>query len=165
MRSRTRRDGEQGINSQQLYEPWGTADRRFCSGDFISRNLGAHSSPQQCAEAQRVPNTINCQEHRGLWIQCADPRRQELTILAGHGRCEGAKSLGMTHVPVVFLGHLTEVQAQAYMLADNKLTDRSSWDDAKLAVQLRELSNLALDFDIETTGFEAPEIDFRIQSL
>jgi DNA modification methylase len=51
------------------------------------------------------------------------------------------------------------------MLADNKLTDRSSWDDAKLAVHLKELSDLVLEFDIEATGFEPPEIDFRIQSL
>ncbi len=51
------------------------------------------------------------------------------------------------------------------MLADNKLTDRSSWDDAALAVHLKELSELVLDFDIEDIGFELPEIDFRIQSL
>ena len=51
------------------------------------------------------------------------------------------------------------------MLADNKLTDRSSWDDSTLAVHLKELSELVLDFDIESTGFEAPEIDVRIQSL
>jgi hypothetical protein len=51
------------------------------------------------------------------------------------------------------------------MLADNKLTDRSSWDDAALAARLKELSELALDFDIEAIGFELPEIDFRIQSL
>jgi hypothetical protein len=66
---------------------------------------------------------------------------------------------------VVFVDHLSETQAKAYMLADNKLTDRSSFDEPKLAVQLKELSELALDFDIEATGFEAPEIDFRIQSL
>jgi hypothetical protein len=51
------------------------------------------------------------------------------------------------------------------MLADNKLTDRSSWDAAALALHLRELSELALDFDIEAIGFGLPEIDFRIQSL
>ena len=51
------------------------------------------------------------------------------------------------------------------MLADNKLTDRSSWDDAALAVHLKELSELVLDFEIEDIGFELPEIDFRIQSL
>ena len=86
-------------------------------------------------------------------------------ILAGHGRWEASKLVGLSHVPVIFLDHLTEAQAKAYMLADNKLTDRSTWDDVKVATQLRELSELALEFDIEATGFEAPEIDLRIQSL
>jgi DNA modification methylase len=86
-------------------------------------------------------------------------------VLAGHGRLEAARLLGMKEVPVVHLHHLTETQARAYMLADNKLTDRSTWDDETLAVQLKELSELIPDFDIEATGFEAPEIDFRIQSL
>jgi DNA modification methylase len=86
-------------------------------------------------------------------------------IVAGHGRFEAAKLLGLAQVPAIFLDHLTETQARAYMLADNKLTDRSSWDDAKLAVHLKELSELVLDFDIEATGFELPELDFRIQSL
>jgi DNA modification methylase len=86
-------------------------------------------------------------------------------IIAGHGRYEAAKLLGLTQVPVIFLDHLTETQAKAYMLADNKLTDRSTWDDTKVAVQLKELSELVLDFDIEAIGFELPEIDFRIQSL
>ena len=86
-------------------------------------------------------------------------------IVAGHGRYEAAKLNQCAEVPVVWLEHLTETQARAYMLADNKLTDRSSWDDAALAVHLKELSELVLDFDIEAVGFELPEIDFRIQSL
>ena len=86
-------------------------------------------------------------------------------IVAGHGRYEAAKLLGLTQVPVIFLDHLTETQAKAYLLADNQLTDRSSWDDVKVAVQLKELSELVLDFDIEAIGFELPEIDLRIQSL
>jgi DNA modification methylase len=91
-----------------------------------------------------------------------DKNRQ---IVAGHGRYEAAKSLGLSQVPVIFLDHLTETQAKAYMLADNKLADRSTFDDAKVAVQLKELSELVLDFDIEAVGFELPELDFRIQSL
>jgi DNA modification methylase len=86
-------------------------------------------------------------------------------LVAGHARFKAAEFLGLKQVPVIFLDHLTETQARAYMLADNKLTDRSTWDEPKLAVQLKELSDLALEFDIEATGFEAPEIDFRIQSL
>ena len=90
---------------------------------------------------------------------------RDYVIVAGVGRFEAAKLLGLKEVPVVFLDHLDEVQAKAYMLADNKLTDRSSWDDSKVATILKELSELAIDFDIEDTGFEPAEIDLRIQSL
>lgn len=86
-------------------------------------------------------------------------------IVAGHGRHEAAKLLGLAQVPVVFLDHLTETQARAYRIADNALSDRSTFDDTKVAIQLKELSEMALDFDIEAIGFEAPELDFRIQSL
>src|SRR5208282_6927418 len=90
---------------------------------------------------------------------------KNLQVIAGHGRLEAAKLLGLTSVPVISLDHLTEAEALAYRLADNKLADRSTWDDAKVAAQLKKLTQLALDFDIEATGFELPEIDFRIQSL
>jgi DNA modification methylase len=87
------------------------------------------------------------------------------TILAGHARFLAATELGLAEVPVVFLHHLTEERAKAYMLADNQLTDLSSWDDEKLALQLKSMTEMVLDFDIEDTGFDAPDIDFRIQSL
>jgi DNA modification methylase len=86
-------------------------------------------------------------------------------IVAGHGRYDAAQLLRLAEAPVIRLEHLSERQAKAYMLADNKLTDRSSWDDRKVAIVLRELSDIALDFEIEATGFEPPEIDLMIQSL
>jgi hypothetical protein len=86
-------------------------------------------------------------------------------IVAGHARWEAARHLGLALVPVIRLKHLSKAQARAYMLADNKLTDRSGWDNGKLAVHLKELSDLAIDFDIEAIGFELPELDYRIQSL
>jgi DNA modification methylase len=86
-------------------------------------------------------------------------------VVVGHARLEAAELLGLAEVPVIRLEHLSEQQAKAYMLADNKLTDRSSWDDRKVAVVLKELSDIAFDFEIEATGFETPEIDLRIQSL
>jgi DNA modification methylase len=86
-------------------------------------------------------------------------------ILAGQACIEAAQILGMTHVPAISLHHLTETQAIAFMLAHNKLAEDASWDDNKLAIQLKELSDLTLSFAIEATGFEPPEIDFRIQSL
>ena len=86
-------------------------------------------------------------------------------VVAGHGRLEAAKRLNLAEAPVIRLEHLSEQQAKAYMLADNKLTDRSSWDERKVAIVLKELSDIVLDFEIEATGFEPPEIDLRIQSL
>jgi hypothetical protein len=91
-----------------------------------------------------------------------DKRNQ---IVAGHGRYEAAQFLGLEKIPIISLDHLSETQARAYLLADNKLAERSSWDDASLALQLKELSELALDFDLEAIGFELPEVDLRIQSL
>jgi hypothetical protein len=86
-------------------------------------------------------------------------------IIAGRGRWDAANLLGLRQVPVIRLEHLTEIEARAYALADNQLGDRSAWDDTKLAIELKELSDLMLDFDIEAIGFEPPEIDLRIQSL
>jgi len=90
---------------------------------------------------------------------------QENRVRAGHARLEAAKRLGLDLVPVIQVTHLSPEKLKAFMLADNKLGDRSGWDDKKLALQLKELSELTLDFEIEATGFEPPEIDLRIQSL
>lgn len=85
-------------------------------------------------------------------------------VIAGHGRLAAAKLLKLTEVPIVRLEHLSEAQVQAYRLADNKLAERSTWDDRKVAVILKELAT-TLEFNVEATGFEQPEIDLRIQSL
>ncbi len=92
-------------------------------------------------------------------------KRKVRYLVAGDGRLEAAKLLGLAEAPVIRLDHLTPQQAKAYMLADNKLTDRSNLDDRQVAIVLKELSDIALDFEIEATGFEPPEIDLRIQSL
>ena len=86
-------------------------------------------------------------------------------IIAGHGRHDAGRLLGMSEVPTLGLDHLTPEQARAFMIADNRLTEVSTWDDRLLAEQLKELSVHGLDFDIEVTGFEMGEIDLRIASL
>ena len=74
-------------------------------------------------------------------------------IVAGHGRLEAAKRLGLTKVPTIRLEHLTEAQLRAYALADNRLAELSGWDDELLALELSELAAIELDFDITLTGF------------
>lgn len=86
-------------------------------------------------------------------------------VVAGHGRLLAAKSLGWTEVPTIRLEHLSPDQVRAYRIADNRLTDCSSWDERLLAEQLKALSDAELDFDLEAIGFDLPEIDLRIQSL
>lgn len=87
-------------------------------------------------------------------------------VVAGHGRLLACQQLGWDTVPTtITLEHLTEAQAKAFMIADNKLTDNSDWDDRLLAEQLKELSLLDLDFSLEDTGFDMGEIDFRIENL
>jgi len=76
-------------------------------------------------------------------------------IIAGHGRVLACRELGWTEVPTLCLDHLTPAQARAFMIADNRLTEIATWDDQLLAVQLKELSLLDLDFGIEVTGFES----------
>lgn len=72
-------------------------------------------------------------------------------IIAGHGRLMAAKKLGLDEVPCIRLGHLTEAQRKAYVIADNQLALNSGWDLDVLKVEMERLEEL--DFDIDLLGF------------
>jgi len=78
-------------------------------------------------------------------------------IIAGQGRVEAAKLLGMGSVPTVRLSHLDATQRRAYVIADNKLAANAGWDRELLAIELQAL--VELDFEVEITGFSLTEID------
>jgi ParB-like chromosome segregation protein Spo0J len=84
---------------------------------------------------------------------------RENIILAGHGRLEAAKLLGMTEVPCVRLERMTQAQKRAYVLADNKLALNAGWDEEILAEELEALLGLDEGFDISVTGFTIAEVD------
>jgi hypothetical protein len=86
-------------------------------------------------------------------------------VLVGAGRLMAAMELGSTEVPTVQVTHLSEAQKKAFTIADSRLSEIAKWDDRVLAEQLKELSIVNLDFDIEVTGFDMGEIDLRIESL
>jgi len=86
-------------------------------------------------------------------------------VIAGHGRIMACQLLGWSEVPTICLEHLSEPQARAFMIADNRLTESSLWDDRLLAEQLKDLAILNLDFSLEATGFDMGEIDLRIEGL
>jgi DNA modification methylase len=79
------------------------------------------------------------------------------TIIAGHGRVDAARLLGLRAVPTLALSHLTEAEKRAYVIADNKLALNAGWDREILAIELQGL--IDLDFEVELTGFSLAEID------
>lgn len=81
-------------------------------------------------------------------------------ILAGHGRLEAAIELGLAEVPCIRLTDLSEAEKIAFCVADNRVGDESTFDDAAIKGLLIELTDLK--FDTTLTGFEPGEIDFRI---
>ena len=77
-------------------------------------------------------------------------------IIAGHGRLQAARLLGLTHVPTIQLGHLTKERQKAYILAHNRIAISAGWDSELLAIELRELEDEG--FDLSITGFTEEEI-------
>ena len=87
------------------------------------------------------------------------------TILAGHGRVEAARLLGLAEVPCIRVEHMSAEEKRAYVLADNKLALNAGWDEEILAEELKELLAVDLDFDIGLTGFTVAEIDSLVDGL
>lgn len=83
-------------------------------------------------------------------------------LLCGHARVEAAQQAGSTTVPVIRVGHLSEAQKRAFMIADNRLAELASWDEALLKRELQFLSECDIDFDFSAIGFETPEIDIAL---
>jgi len=85
-------------------------------------------------------------------------------VVAGHGRLLAADQLGMEKVPVIKLGHLTEVQAKALRLADNTLPmSGTSWNTDLLDAELASLR--AVSFDLASIGLDnidLPEIEDQV---
>ncbi|SDE21164.1 ParB/Srx family N-terminal domain-containing protein [Desulfuromonas thiophila] len=76
-------------------------------------------------------------------------------VIAGHGRLLAARKLGLEMVPAIELAHLTETQKKAYILADNRIAENATWDEALVRVELEALR--AEGFDTLLTGFDLQE--------
>jgi hypothetical protein len=85
----------------------------------------------------------------------------DLEIVAGHGRVEAAKMLGLTTVPTVRLSNLSPADRRAYIIADNRLAELAGWDRELLTTELQGLLDLHFD-DVESTGFSLGEIDLML---
>lgn len=71
-------------------------------------------------------------------------------IVAGHTRYKAAQELGLEKLPCVIADDLTEEQIKAFRIADNKTSEKASWDDVLLK---EELTDILGDFDMTDFGF------------
>lgn len=78
-------------------------------------------------------------------------------VIAGHGRLEAAKLVGLEKIPVVVLDNLTDEEKRAYIIADNKLAENASWDKELLGEHVEVL--LSKDFDMGVIGFSKDELE------
>ena len=78
--------------------------------------------------------------------------KRDNTILAGNHTWRAARSLGWTHIAVSFVD-VDDYGAQKIVLADNRTSDMSSYDDSKLLDLLQSLSTL------DGTGFQQVDLD------
>ena len=81
---------------------------------------------------------------------------EEARIIAGHGRLEAARKLGMAEVPTITLAGLDDAQKRALVIADNALALNAGWDSELLALELGELG--AAGFDVSLIGFSDDEM-------
>lgn len=76
-------------------------------------------------------------------------------VIAGNGTLMAIKRMGWKTVAVVKAAHLSDAEAEAYAIADNKTTDMSHFDYQHLAEVLKDLDGKQIDLDV--TGFAEME--------
>jgi DNA modification methylase len=83
-------------------------------------------------------------------------------IIAGHGRIAAAGLIGLTEVPTLLAGKLSEAQKRALVIAHNRLAELAGWDRELLKIELGEL--VEIDYRVEITGFATGEIDLMLDT-
>lgn len=123
--------------------------------------------PQQIAHVRTldlIPNPRNAKKHPAKQIEMLAgsirsfgfvgviliDRNQQ--IIAGHGRWEAAKKVGLDKVPCVVADHLTPAQCLALGLADNRLSELGEVDEDMLDAVLQDLDQQG--FAIDDLGFD-----------
>ena len=77
-------------------------------------------------------------------------------LITGHGRYEAAKEMGLKKIPCIRREDLTEIEARAFRIIDNRVSE-SGWN---LDLLVKEINSLVIDdIDLKLTGFEDKEIE------
>ena len=112
-----------------------------------------HNNPKQ-HPAEQIDKIASSIKNFGFNVPLVIDKDYE--VIAGHGRLEAARKLGLEEIPCIVKDDLTESQIRAYRIADNK-TAESGWELEQLAEEF-ELLKLD-DYDLELTQFDKEEIE------
>jgi ParB-like chromosome segregation protein Spo0J len=83
---------------------------------------------------------------------------ENMVLLMGHGRRLAFIHRGMTRVPYVMRRGLTEAAKRAIRLADNRVSENSSWDEEMLRLELKDLNELGEVGMENLLGFDQDEM-------
>ena len=117
----------------------------------IDKLIPYHNNPRKDQAVDKVASSIN--EYGFQQPIVVD---KNMVVVVGHTRLMGAKKLGLKKVPTV-IADLTETQAKAYRIADNRINEDSTWDMELLNLEIAGLSEV--DFDLDLLGFDSSELD------
>ena len=77
-------------------------------------------------------------------------------IIVGHTRFQASKQLELEKVPVL-IADLTEQQAKAYRIVDNRLNEDNEWDKDLLNIEIDDLKDY--NSELLNFGFDEKELD------
>ena len=84
---------------------------------------------------------------------------EHMQIIAGHGRVEAAKLLGLSTVPIIRVEHLTEAERRLFAIADNVTPEGVEWQPGELVLELKEIQLLEPQIELTSSGLSIAKID------
>jgi hypothetical protein len=119
-----------------------------------------------------IPHPKNCNQHTQEQIKMLERlieyqgfrvplivQKGTNLVVAGHGRLQAAKSLGMDVVPVIFQEFESEAQLYAYLVSDNSINAKEWGGGLDLSAINSELQDLGPEFNIEMLGIKRFSIE------
>ena len=117
----------------------------------IDKVIPYHNNPRKDQAVDKVASSIN--EYGFQQPIVVD---KNMIVIVGHTRLLASKKLGLSKVPIV-IADLTETQAKAYRIADNRINEDSNWDMELLSLEIAGLSDE--NFNLDLLGFDSSELD------
>ncbi len=137
--------------------------KTFCQGENSSNNLQmidialiiASNKSLRKHYRKQLQKIINAIKKFGFTNPLLVDK--QLRLLAGELRLLAAKELGMKQIPVIILEDLTDEEAEAIRVLDNRIAEDSEWNYANLQEAIENLGKFDISF--EDLGFETVDYD------